>query len=240
MSGSLDSTPSRAEAWQDPERLTAQQAEVGKLRPQLWHPRRSLSVAGCFVAFQRGEQGPGRRGDHAFVGASLVGEGGGPRRGVVIEARADGPYVPGLLAMREGPMMLDALQGLIRVAGRPDLVMVDATGRDHPRRCGLAVHLGWALGLPSVGVTHRLLTDRHQDPPVLEKRGDAAPIELHGEPVAAWVCTCDGVRPVVAHAGWRTDPATAVDIALRLAAGSRTPEPLREARRLAREARSAS
>ncbi len=231
-------TVAGVDAWKDPELLVAQQREVGRLRAEPWHPPKSLTVAGCFVAFRRGEQGPGEEGDRAFVGAALVGEGGGHRRGVVIEARAEGPYVPGLLALREGRMLVEALRALVE-SGRPDALMVDATGRDHPRRCGLAVHLGWALGLPSVGVTHRLLTERHQDPPLLaRRRGDAVPIELHGEPVAAWVCTCDGTRPVVVHAGWRTDVATAIEIALRFAVGARTPEPLREARRLAREARS--
>jgi deoxyribonuclease V len=57
------------------------------------------------------------------------------------------------------------------------------------------------------------------------------------EPVAAWLCTRDGVRPVVVHAGWRTDVATAIEIALAFSTVARTPEPLRQARRLAREER---
>lgn len=236
--GGPDGDPTAA--WTDPERLTEQQVEVGRLRPDPWFVPDRLSVAGCFVAFARGEEGPGHIGDHAWVGAATVSDPPGPVTTAVTTDRAAGPYVPGLLALREGRMMQGALCGLFASAGRPDAVMVDATGRDHPRGCGLAVHLGWVLDVPTVGVTHRLLTDRHREPPELRARGDASPIEVRGEAVAAWVCTRDGARPVVVHAGWRTDVATALEATLRLTAGARTPEPLRVARRVAREARAAA
>ena len=172
-----------------------------------------------------------------MVAAALVEEPWGLVGAAVDVGRAGGPYVPGLLAMREGRLLATCVQDLVQRVRRPDVLMVDATGRDHPRRCGLAVHLGWVLDLPSVGVTHRLLTERMREPPPLTRRGDAETIALHGEPVAAWVCTRDGVRPVVAHAGWRTDVATAIELTLASSTLARTPEPLRHARRLAREER---
>ena len=152
---------------------------------------------------------------------------------------ADAPYRPGLLALREGRMLLDGLRALLAAAPTsPDVVLVDATGRDHPRRCGLALHLGYLLDLPSVGVTHRLLSDRHAGPPALTARGNRRDVLVGGEAVAAWICCREGARPVVAHAGWRTDVDAAVEVVLRTSGSARTPEPLRTARRVAREARS--
>jgi deoxyribonuclease V len=72
---------------------------------------------------------------------------------------------------------------------------------------------------------------------MLERAGETLPVVLDGEEVAAWVCTRDGVRPLVAHAAWRTDAATAAGVAVRTAVRARTPEPLRRARELARTAR---
>lgn len=234
----------------------AEQADVGRLRPELWSPAdgpavAGASVAGCFAAFAPGEAGPGAAGDHAWVGAALL-VAGGPAPvaiTVVTTGRAGGPYVPGLLTMREGRMLHEALEQLIDEVGRPGVVMVDATGRDHPRRCGMAVHLGWALDVPTVGVTHRLLTGRDRAAPFLPRRGDWAPVRnpmtggdasVEEEEVARWVCTRDGVRPLVAHAGWRTNAATAADLAVGTATVARTPEPLRLAREAARTARAAA
>ena len=161
-----------------------------------------------------------------------------PVPGVVVRGNAGGRYEPGLLALREGAMTVDALAALEARVGRPDVVMLDATGRDHPRRCGLAVHAGWVLDVPTLGVTHRMLTDRDRPVPALDRHGQVERITIDGEEPAAWVCTADGARPVVVHAGWRTDVDAAVEVALRMSEVARTPEPLREARRLAREARS--
>lgn len=221
--------------------LVAAQHEIGRFEPSPWAPRPGpLRAAGAVVAFARGEQGPGRAGDRAWVGAAVV-EDGRRRRSVVTRGVAGAPYRPGLLALREGGMLLDGLRALLDVLDvAPDVVLVDATGRDHPRRCGLALHLGALLDLPTVGVTERLLERRHAEPPPLARRGASAPVSIGGHPVAAWVCTATGARPVVAHAAWRTDVDAAVDVVLRTSGGARRPEPLREARRVAREARAAA
>jgi deoxyribonuclease V len=91
------------------------------------------------------------------------------------------------------------------------------------------------LGLPTVGVTDVPLLARGPGPG--PRRGDTAPLLLDGEEVARWVRTAAGVRPVVASAAWRTTAATAADVVLAASTGVRTPQPLREARRLARDAR---
>jgi deoxyribonuclease V len=142
-------------------------------------------------------------------------------------------YEPGLLALREGPVLGAAVNAL---DVRPDVLLVDATGLDHPRSAGLAIHLGAVARIPTVGVTHRPLAATG-DPPQ-SRRGMVAPVHLDGRCVGYWVCTSDRVRAVVAHAGWRTTPETAAQTVLAASTSpARTPIPLREARRVAREAR---
>jgi deoxyribonuclease V len=119
----------------------------------------------------------------------------------------------------------------------PDVLVVDATGRDHPRRAGVALQLGAVLDLPTVGVTHRPLSAEGESPP--NERGARSPLVLDGELVGYWLRTRPGTRPLAVHAGWRTDADTAVAVVLSTSR-VRTPEPLRRARRGAREARAAS
>ena len=80
-------------------------------------------------------------------------------RGRLVEQQAvtscaRAPYVPGLMALRLGPVMEEAVRAL---RGVPDILLLDATARDHPRRAGLALHLGAELDIPTIGVTHRPL-----------------------------------------------------------------------------------
>jgi deoxyribonuclease V len=100
----------------------------------------------------------------------------------------------------------------------------------------LALHLGAVLDLPTVGVTDRTLVATAEEPGRL--RGDRVPLMIGEERVGYALRTRDGVRRLFVHAGWRTDPNTACDVVLAATTRMRTPEPLREARRLAREARS--
>jgi deoxyribonuclease V len=115
------------------------------------------------------------------------------------------------------------------------MLLVDGTGRDHPRRAGLALHLGAVLDLPTVGVTHRPLGAAGKWPP--DERGARSPLLLDGEQVGYWLRTRAGTRPLAVHAAWRTDAETAAEVVLS-ACRLRTPEPLRRARRRARRARS--
>lgn len=219
----------------DGEALTTEQVRLAALTPPPWQPTsHGMRVAAAFVAFVRGEQGPGHPGDRAWVGAVVV-DGAHVVRVRTDLAEAAASYAPGLLGLREGPMLEAALTPLVADA---DVLMLDATGRDHPRGAGLALHLGERLGLASVGVTHRPLVARGAEPD--DVTGATSPLTLHGGVVARWVRTVAGVRPVVAHAAWRTDDAAAADVVLRCSAGRRTPEPLRQARRVARERRSAA
>jgi deoxyribonuclease V len=145
---------------------------------------------------------------------------------------AGAPYVPGLLALRLGPLLERAVRGL---DVQPEVLLVDASGRDHPRRAGLAVHLGAVLGLPSIGVTHRPLVA--QGPCPGNRRGATGPLRIGEEVVACWLRTRPGTRAVVVHPGWAIDLATAVEVVTGATPQHRTPGPLRHARQLARNAR---
>ena len=146
------------------------------------------------------------------------------------EAQAD--YAPGQLALREGALLERAARAL---ATLPDVLLVDASGRDHPRRCGLALHLGAVLGVPTVGVTHRPLHAEGEWPD--GERGATSPLVLDGERVGYWVRTKRGTRPLAAHAAWRTGPEIAVEVLLTATEAARAPEPLRRARAAARRLR---
>jgi deoxyribonuclease V len=141
-------------------------------------------------------------------------------------------YEPGLLALREGPLLEAALRALPEP---PEVAIANATGRDHPRGAGLALHLGAVLGLPSVGVTDRALLAAGGEPAA--ERRSTSPLLLDEAEVARMLRTRAGARPVVVHPGWRTDLDTAVAVVLAATRRARAPEPLRRARRAAREAR---
>jgi deoxyribonuclease V len=213
--------------------LVRVQRELGELTPPAWRPSgpRPL-VAGCFVCFRRGQRGRGCAGEPGWAAAVLMR---GDRRqagSAVVSGRAAAPYEPGLLALREGPLLEAALRALPQ---RPQVVMANASGRDHPRGAGLALHLGAELELPSVGVTDRPLLATGSDPG--RERGATSPLVLDHSEVARSLRSRARARPIVVHSGWRTDLDTAAAVVLASSRRARTPEPLRRARRAARQAR---
>src|SRR4051794_12972526 len=214
----------------DEDELEAAQAALAAAVPAPWHPGAAAApaIAGCFVCFPRGQDAPGARGDRGWAAAATAG---GPP--AVVRGEAGAPYRPGRLALREGPLLEAAVRALAR---RPDVLLVDATGRDHPQRAGLALHLGAVLDLPTVGVTHRPLLAEGAWPTGAE-RGARAPLACAGEEVGAWLRVSAGRRTLAVHAAWRTDVAPAVEVVLPATGPARPPEPLRRARRAARLAR---
>jgi deoxyribonuclease V len=218
-----------------PPDLIRLQRQLAGLRPSPWRPSgpRPL-VAGCFVCFTRGASGSACAGEPAWAGAALM-RGDRHLAGTsVVRGAAGAAYEPGLLALREGRLLETAVRAL---PGTPEVVIANATGRDHPRGAGLALHLGAALGLASVGVTDRPLLAVGTDPG--PGRGATSPLLLDGTEIARLLRTRVGARPLVVHPGWRTDLDTAVSVVLVAIRRSRTPEPLRRARREARRARAA-
>jgi deoxyribonuclease V len=216
-------------AWpQTREELIEEQLRLGALDPPGWQFAPGARIGGVFVCFARGGSGPGNAGDAAWAAAAVGHE------TAVVPGRAGAPYEPGLLALREGALLEAAVRAL---AEPPDVLLVDGTGRDHPRRAGLALHLGAVLDLPTVGVTHRPLAAEGAWP--ADEHGDSSPLHFGGEVVGYWLRTRAGTRPLAVHAAWRTDPATVAEVVL-ATCQARTPEPLRAARRRAREARAAA
>lgn len=173
-------------------------------------------------------------GDPAWAGAAVV-RAARVEASAVLAGQAGAPYEPGLLALREGPLLEAAVASL---GERLDVLLVDATGRDHPRRAGLALQLGAVLDVPTVGVTHRPLVAEGEWP--RDERGARSPLRIGDEIVGHWLRTKAGTRPLAVHAAWRTGPEVAVEVVLASVGAQRTPAPLREARRLARTARAGS
>jgi deoxyribonuclease V len=212
------------------ELIELQQA-LGNMTAGRWQPPTTLQrIGACFICFEQ-VRGAGAAGDSGFAGAAVTHR----RRllaGTSVGGPAGGPYLPALLALREGPLLEQAV-GALPIA--PEVLVVNATGRDHPRRAGLALHLGAILGLPTVGVTARPLVAQGAWPD--DQRGATAPLQLGGEVVGYWVRTRAGAKPVAVHAAWQTDAQAAVEVVLAATRRARTPEPLRRARTLARTRR---
>jgi deoxyribonuclease V len=214
--------------------LIREQEKLARATPPAWRPADVRSVGGCFVCFARGKGGPGEAGDPGWAGAALL-RGTRLVAGAVAAGEAGAAYQPGLLALREGRLLEAAVR---RLPEEPDVLLVNATGRDHPRRAGLAFHLGAVLDVPTIGITHRLLLAEGRWP--AGEQGATSPFELEGEHVGCWVRTRRGTRPLAVHAAWRTDAESAVTFVRATLSRTRTPEPLRQARRLARTERERS
>ncbi|MFE9598768.1 endonuclease V [Streptomyces hokutonensis] len=154
---------------------------------------------------------------------------------VVAEATAVGtvsfPYVPGLLAFREIPTVLAALDAL---PCRPGLVVCDGYGLAHPRRFGLASHLGVLTGLPTIGVAKNPFTFTYDDPGI--PRGSVSPLRADADEVGRALRTREGVKPVFVSVGHRVTLDNACAHALALTPEYRLPETTRRADALCRRA----
>lgn len=185
-------------------------------------------VAGCDVSYDRGSP--------VLYAAVVVVE--LPTFAVVeravVRAAAKFPYVPGLLSFREAPPVLEAFARLRSV---PDAVMLDGQGVAHPRRFGLACHLGLWLNLPCLGCAKSRLTGRYEEPG--PDAGDASPLVLGGRVVGEVVRTRAKVKPVFVSPGHRIDVAGAVAVVRATLSGYRMPVPTRLAHVLANEGRAA-
>lgn len=146
----------------------------------------------------------------------------------LIERPVGFPYIPGLLSFREVPALLE---GFERLSVAPDLIFCDAHGFAHPRRFGMASHLGVVLDIPTIGCAKTLLCGEHD--PVPPGRGHGRPLWHKGRRVGTVLRTRDGVKPVYVSVGHRVSLPTAVRFILR-AARTRIPEPIRLADRLSK------
>ena len=138
------------------------------------------------------------------------------------------PYVPGLLSFREVPAVIGALEKLAVI---PDLLLCDGQGIAHPRRFGIASHLGLLCGIPSIGVAKTRLIGEPVEPP--DRRGASVPLLDHGETVGAVLRSRVGVKPLYISVGHSISLETALDYVMACVTRYRLPETTRWAHRLA-------
>ncbi len=140
----------------------------------------------------------------------------------VVQGKLDFPYIPGLLSFRELPLTLAACESL---GITPDLVLVDGQGVAHPRRFGLASHLGLLLDTPTIGCAKSRLCGRHEEPGI--EAGSYAEVIHRGETIGIALRTRLGVKPVYVSIGHKVDLETAIHWVLKCCRGYRLPEPTR-------------
>lgn len=134
------------------------------------------------------------------------------------------PYIPGLLSFREMPAILAAFE---RVSHEPDLIFYDGQGYAHPRRFGIACHLGVALNCPTIGCAKSRLIGTHEEP--ASERGEWAPLEDKGERIGAVLRTRTSVKPIYVSVGHRVSLEHAIELVLAVSDGYRIPRPTRDA-----------
>ncbi len=142
------------------------------------------------------------------------------------------PYVPGLLSFRESPALIAAFA---RLRTEPDLILIDGHGRAHPRRFGIACHLGVLFDKPTIGCAKSLLVGEYQEPG--RRAGSATSLVFDGERVGVTLRTRDNVKPIFVTVGHRVSLDTAVGLVKKCLDGTRIPKPTREADRYVRELR---
>jgi deoxyribonuclease V len=144
------------------------------------------------------------------------------------------PYVPGLLSFRESPVLLAAFA---RLRTEPDIILIDGHGRAHPRRFGIACHIGILFDKPTVGCAKSRLVGEHQEPG--ETAGSTAPLMLEGERIGVVLRTRDDVKPIYVTTGHRVSLDSAVGLVKQCLDGFRIPKPTREADHYVRDLRRA-
>ena len=208
------------------EAIALQKTLAGRVRLKDGLSEAPKTVAGVDVSYQR-------HGELFFAAVVVLGLPDlVPVEEVTAQMRITFPYVPGLLSFRELPVILDAFRRLRQV---PDAVLVDSQGIAHPRRLGLASHLGLWLDLPTVGCAKSRLCGEHG--PVGSQRGDRTQLLLDGEKVGAVVTTRSGVKPLYISPGHLISIERAVELVLRCGGRYRLPEPTRLAHHLANRVR---
>jgi deoxyribonuclease V len=212
-----------------PEALEEQERLARRVR--IGPPARKVRFLAGLDAAYRPAVHPGTAGDAACFAAAVLWD---LQAGAVVEEAtasrpAAFPYLPGLLAFRELPGLLAALAGLRRA---PDALLCDGHGLAHPRRCGLASHIGVLLGLPSAGCAKGPLVGYWEEPG--REAGSRTALIDNGERIGSVLRTRTGGHPVFVSAGHLLDLPAAEGLVLGALRGHRLPEPLRLAHHLAR------
>lgn len=175
-------------------------------------------IAGTDVSYSKGS-------DILFAGVIVMEI---PSMKILEEASAEGkvdfPYIPGLLSFRESPVLIKAFE---KIKNIPDVVIFDGQGIAHPRRLGIASHLGLIIDLPSIGCAKNMLVGKYEDVGI--EAGDYSPIVFNGNIVGAALRTKRNVLPVFVSPGHRMDISSSLEIVMNACKGYRLPEPVRQA-----------
>jgi deoxyribonuclease V len=139
------------------------------------------------------------------------------------------PYIPGYLSFREGPAILAALR---KMTPPPDLLLFDGQGIAHPRRAGIASHIGVLLEIPAIGCAKSRLIGTYREPP--HEKGSWSPLLHHDETIGAVLVTRSGCKPLFISPGHLITLHEAIEVVLHLAPSFRLPEPIRAADSLAK------
>lgn len=189
-------------------------------------PESITRVAGVDVAYRQS-------GEKAFGAVAVFNVATGKlEESVLAEEKVSFPYLPGLLSFREVPVLVKAFE---KLSVRPDLVICDGQGIAHPRRFGLASHIGVLYNLPSIGCAKNRLIGEAPEPGLL--RGSITELRSDEDTVGAVLRTRDGVKPVYVSPGHRISVRSACDWVLRLCPRYRLPEPIRVADQIVNRAK---
>ena len=200
----------------DPTQARAVQADLAPLVNRATPLPIIQTVAGADISYDRG-------GATLFVAVVVVDvETLKVVEKVSLAVPATFPYVPGLLSFREAPPIL---QAFAKLQSRPDVLITDGQGLAHPRRLGIACHLGLLLDLPTVGCAKKRLCGRYDEPGVA--RGDCSPLTDQGEVIGAVLRSRRAIKPLFISVGHRADLDTALALILRLTPRYRVPVPIR-------------
>lgn len=202
------------------------QIRLGKQIKLTPFEKKSYTVAGADISYDKGS-------DRVFAGIIVLDY---PSLAIIekksISEKARFPYIPGLLSFREIPPVLKVLEML---KTRPDVIICDGQGIAHPRRLGLASHLGVLLGIPTIGCAKSLLIGEFKAP--ADRKGAASDLTDKGEVIGSALRTRRGVKPVFVSPGHLTDFESARRLALATCTKYRIPEPTRQAHRVVNEMR---
>lgn len=135
------------------------------------------------------------------------------------------PYIPGFLGFREAPALVAAFQ---RLTKQPDLLLVDGHGISHPRRLGIASHLGILLNIPTIGVAKSILVG-HPEGSLGSAKGNTIPLMWKGNQIGTFLKTKERCNPVIISPGHRISLQSAVEIVMQCLTRYRLPEPTRQA-----------
>ena len=208
-----------------PEALSLQQKLSSRLDFR-WEKQKVVFIAGCDVSSEfRGNRLYASVVIQSFPDFDLI-------ETESSSSEVNFPYVPGLLSFREMPVLLRAFE---KIRIQPEVILCDGSGLIHPRKFGLACHLGLWLGKPVIGVAKNLLCGEHSE--VKDKKGSSAPVILNNEAVGAALRTRSGVKPLYVSPGNHIDIENSLDIVLNSCRKFRIPEPIRAAHKSANESR---